>query len=67
MLIYYMRISGGFRTACEITMRVLRENRETIMNIMSTFLHDPLYEWIRVSSNERCTPLPIQLRAIIKR
>jgi serine/threonine-protein kinase ATR len=67
ILICYMYISGGFRIACEMTMRVLRENHETIMSIMSTFIHDPLVEWVRVGSNEFCTPSPMQLRMMIER
>lgn len=39
---------GGFRTACEIVMRVLRENSETVRNMLETFAHDPLVEWTKV-------------------
>ncbi|KDD75126.1 phosphatidylinositol 3- and 4-kinase, partial [Helicosporidium sp. ATCC 50920] len=38
---------GIFRKASEITLRVLRANRDTILSVMDTFLHDPLVEWVR--------------------
>jgi phosphatidylinositol kinase/protein kinase (PI-3 family) len=55
MLTYYIHISGTFRIACEIAMRVLRENSETIMSVMETFIHDPLVEWTKV--NNKCYTL----------
>uniref|UniRef100_A0A7S1T8L2 Serine/threonine-protein kinase ATR n=1 Tax=Compsopogon caeruleus TaxID=31354 RepID=A0A7S1T8L2_9RHOD len=38
---------GAFRTAAEITMRILRNSREALMSVLETFLHDPLVEWGR--------------------
>lgn len=34
-----------FRKSCEATLRVLRSNRESLMSVMETFIHDPLCEW----------------------
>jgi serine/threonine-protein kinase ATR len=38
-------ISGVFRIACEITMGLLRENKDTLMTVLDPFIHDPLVEW----------------------
>ncbi len=35
-------IEGNFRTVCELVMRVLRENRESLMAVLEAFVHDPL-------------------------
>ena len=37
--------AGLFKTSCETTMSVLRNNRESLMTVLETFLHDPLCEW----------------------
>jgi phosphatidylinositol kinase/protein kinase (PI-3 family) len=37
--------TGVFRVACELTMRLLRENKDTLMSILDAFIHDPLVEW----------------------
>ncbi|KAG6530237.1 serine/threonine-protein kinase ATR-like [Zingiber officinale] len=36
---------GVFLKACEITLSVLRTNREMLLIILETFLYDPLVEW----------------------
>lgn len=36
---------GVFRIACEITMGLLRENKDTLMTVLDPFIHDPLVEW----------------------
>ncbi|KAI9513280.1 hypothetical protein F5148DRAFT_287683 [Russula earlei] len=36
---------GIFRIACEITMGLLRENKDTLMTVLDPFIHDPLVEW----------------------
>jgi serine/threonine-protein kinase ATR len=38
-------LSGVFRIACEITMGLLRENKDTLMTVLDPFIHDPLVEW----------------------
>ncbi|KAI4367378.1 hypothetical protein MLD38_023121 [Melastoma candidum] len=38
---------GIFLRVCEITLSVLRTNRETLMSVLETFLHDPLVEWTK--------------------
>ncbi|CDP14533.1 unnamed protein product [Coffea canephora] len=38
---------GIFLRVCEITLSVLRAHRETLMNVLETFIHDPLVEWTK--------------------
>lgn len=48
MLTYAMEVStieGSFRTTCEHVMRVLRDNKESLMAVLEAFIHDPLLTW----------------------
>lgn len=36
---------GAFRISCEVTMQILRTNRDTLMSVLEAFVHDPLVEW----------------------
>ncbi|CCH60866.1 hypothetical protein TBLA_0D03670 [Henningerozyma blattae CBS 6284] len=38
-------IEGGFRITCEKVMRVLRDNKESLMAILEAFAFDPLIHW----------------------
>ncbi|KAI9206311.1 uncharacterized protein BJ171DRAFT_28115 [Polychytrium aggregatum] len=38
-------VEGAFRKSCEVTMGVLRDNRDSLMSVLETFIHDPLCEW----------------------
>ena len=40
-------VEGVFRKACEIALETQMENRDTLMGILETFVHDPLVEWSR--------------------
>jgi FKBP12-rapamycin complex-associated protein len=45
MLIQAMEVSGiegTFRITCEDSMRLLRDNNESIMAVLEAFVHDPL-------------------------
>ncbi|KAF3237984.1 serine/threonine-protein kinase M1 [Orbilia oligospora] len=37
---------GPFRRSSEVVMRILRQNEESLMTVVETFLHDPLVEWL---------------------
>jgi len=39
-------VEGVFRRACEVTMRILRENKDSLMSVLESFVHDPLVEWL---------------------
>lgn len=48
MLTYAMEVSGiegSFRITCENVMRVLRDNKESLMAILEAFALDPLIHW----------------------
>ncbi|KAK9475256.1 uncharacterized protein V1510DRAFT_372646 [Dipodascopsis tothii] len=36
---------GPFRHCCNVALRVLRANEESLIPVLETFLHDPLVEW----------------------
>jgi len=36
---------GVFRKCCELTLKILRSNEDTLTSVMETFLHDPLLQW----------------------
>eukprot|EP00002_Diphylleia_rotans_P004010 TRINITY_DN1288_c0_g1_i6.p1 TRINITY_DN1288_c0_g1~~TRINITY_DN1288_c0_g1_i6.p1 ORF type:complete len:2340 (-),score=509.17 TRINITY_DN1288_c0_g1_i6:204-7223(-) len=53
MLIQAMEVSGiegNFRYTCESVMRVLRENKESLMAVLEAFVHDPLINWRLLNS-----------------
>ncbi|KAH7926057.1 FAT-domain-containing protein [Leucogyrophana mollusca] len=48
MLTHAMEISGiegSFRHTCEITMQVMRANKESLMAVLEAFVYDPLINW----------------------
>jgi serine/threonine-protein kinase mTOR len=54
MLTFAMEISnieGSFRITCENTMRVIRENKESLLAVLEAFIHDPLLNW-RLNTRE---------------
>ena len=63
MLINAMEVSGiegTFRITCENVMRVIRENKESLMAVLEAFLYDPLINWRlmnAVSPKDGKTPL----------
>ncbi|KAJ3030013.1 UNVERIFIED_CONTAM: phosphatidylinositol kinase- protein kinase tor1, partial [Siphonaria sp. JEL0065] len=48
MLVNAMEVSGiegNFKTSCEHVMRILRENKDSLMAVLEAFVHDPLINW----------------------
>ncbi|KAF2167776.1 hypothetical protein M409DRAFT_21926 [Zasmidium cellare ATCC 36951] len=48
MLTFAMEVSnieGSFRTTCEHVMRLIRDNKESLMAVLEAFVHDPLLTW----------------------
>ncbi|KAJ3067743.1 phosphatidylinositol kinase- protein kinase tor1 [Podochytrium sp. JEL0797] len=48
MLVNAMEVSGiegNFRITCEHVMRVLRENKDSVMAVLEAFVYDPLINW----------------------
>merc|ERR1712213_34661 len=46
---------GVFRSVCEITLEILRTNRETLMSVLQPLLYDPLVEAKKVNKNRDCS------------
>ena len=44
---------GTFKKSCVITLRILRENKDTLMSVLETLVHDPLAEWQKDSRSTR--------------
>ncbi|KAJ7799470.1 kinase-like domain-containing protein [Mycena leptocephala] len=38
-------VEGVFRLACEVTLQLLRDNKDSLMSVLDAFIHDPLVEW----------------------
>ena len=38
-------IEGNFRETCNNVMRVLRENKDSVMAVLEAFVYDPLLNW----------------------
>ncbi|KAF3701011.1 Serine/threonine-protein kinase atr [Channa argus] len=51
-----MGTEGLFRQACEVTLRLMRDQREPLMSVLKTFLHDPLVEWSKQAKGLSKTP-----------
>lgn len=48
MLTYAMEVSnidGSYKLSCVSVMRVIRENKESLMAVLEAFIHDPLLNW----------------------
>ncbi|KAL0107168.1 hypothetical protein PUN28_015590 [Cardiocondyla obscurior] len=47
-----LKIEGPFRHACQITMRVLRQESSTLLSVLTPFAYDPLVSWTRNQHGE---------------
>ncbi|KAJ0421785.1 armadillo-type protein [Aspergillus carlsbadensis] len=48
MLTFAMEVSnieGSYRITCEAVMRVIRDNKDSLMAVLEAFIHDPLINW----------------------
>ena len=45
-------IYGLYQTTCENVMKVLRNNKESLLSVLETFAHDPIISW-RITVNDR--------------
>ncbi|KAJ7759255.1 phosphatidylinositol 3-kinase [Mycena metata] len=45
-------IEGSYRNTCEITMGVLRDNKESLMAVLEAFIYDPLMNWRLTAPSE---------------
>lgn len=54
MLTYAMEVSnidGSYKISCEAVMRVIRDNKESLLAVLEAFIHDPLLNW-KLTSRE---------------
>ncbi|XP_013417435.1 serine/threonine-protein kinase ATR-like isoform X2 [Lingula anatina] len=51
-----MGFEGIFRRACEVTLRVMKDQMDPLMCVLKTFIYDPLVEW-RKPAKGRANPL----------
>ena len=51
-------IDGNYRTTCEIVMRVLRDNKESLMAVLEAFVYDPLINWKLARKDRAKAKLP---------
>lgn len=59
MLTHAMEVSGiegSFRNTCEISMKVLRDNKESLMAVLEAFVYDPLISWRLLYQNRERRP-----------
>ena len=57
MLTFAMEVSnidGSYKISCENVMRVIRDNKESLIAVLEAFIHDPLLNW-RLTSRESPT------------
>lgn len=46
-------INGLYKSTCESVLRILRNNRESLLAVLETFAHDPIISWrITLDKNE---------------
>lgn len=45
-------IEGNFRNTAQITMKVLRENKDSLMAVLEAFVYDPLISWRLTAGQE---------------
>jgi FKBP12-rapamycin complex-associated protein len=38
-------IVGNYRNTCELVMKVIRENKESLIAVLEAFVYDPLINW----------------------
>jgi len=43
-------IEGNFRVTCNSVMRVLRQNKDSLMAVLEAFVYDPLLNWRLIDS-----------------
>ncbi|ESO92356.1 hypothetical protein LOTGIDRAFT_190706 [Lottia gigantea] len=51
-----MGVEGIFRRACEVSLRVMRDQMDPLMSVLRPFIHDPLVEWSKPARGQRSNP-----------
>ncbi|EFP86122.1 serine/threonine-protein kinase M1 [Puccinia graminis f. sp. tritici] len=53
-------VEGVFRRASEVTMGILRNNKDSLMSVLETFVHDPLVDWMPSVSKRKGADAPTE-------
>jgi len=66
-------VEGVYRIACEVTMQLLRDNKDSLMSVLDAFIYDPLVEWEdekrkleREPSKKNPTKDPLNMHSLAK-
>ena len=46
-------VNGVFRKTCEVTLHVMRKERDPLLSVLQTFVYDPLVEWITLEKDRK--------------
>lgn len=58
MLVNAMEVSGihgSYKKSCEVTMDVLRDNKDSLMAVLEAFVYDPLIAWRLIANATKDT------------
>jgi serine/threonine-protein kinase ATR len=58
------KYEGTFKISCEMTMRVMRDQKHPLLCILKTLIHDPLLEWTCESNRGQSSREEISERAV---
>jgi FKBP12-rapamycin complex-associated protein len=56
MLVNAMEVSGihgSYKKSCEVTMDVLRDNKDSLMAVLEAFVYDPLIAWRLIANSQK--------------
>ena len=62
-------VNGTFRRSCEVALSVMRQNYETLMSVLESFIHDPLVEWKDKAATQRqiLSTIEIRLKGVVSK
>lgn len=46
-------VNGVFRKTCEVTLHVMRKERDPLLSVLQTFVYDPLVEWLTLKKRQK--------------
>jgi len=50
-------IEGNYRNTCELVLKVIRDNKESLIAVLEAFVYDPLFYWMLMTiSGDEDTP-----------
>jgi len=55
---------GTFRVVCEITLQMIKSNKESICSVMETLVYDPLTEWKKIKKYEHLDDCMFSLKEL---